>query len=155
MKKLPVSETKPQYAIFDWIVDLPIIRILKPLYEWKRGFWIYCFLGFLSVVIDFIVTFVLEKIIPSAAIGSVIAWMCSTLASFVMFRYLYFDRTDNSFMNELIKFIPTRLFTMAVSALVMLIFVDNMHCDLLTVKIILVPVTAILNYFTSKIFVFK
>ena len=23
---------KPQFAVFDWIVSLPVIRILKPLY---------------------------------------------------------------------------------------------------------------------------
>ena len=34
MKK---SETKPQYAPFDWIMSLPVIRIFAPIYEWNRG----------------------------------------------------------------------------------------------------------------------
>ena len=97
--------TKPQYAIFDWIVDLPVIRLLKPLYEWKRSFWIYCFLGFLSVVVDFVVSWIFKKFIDSATLVTAIAFAFSTFASFVMFRYLYFDRTNNSFLNELFKFI--------------------------------------------------
>lgn len=153
--KLKVSETKPQYALFDWIVSLPVIRILKPLYEWNRGFWIYCFLGFLSVVIDFALTILVAKIIPSATIASIIAWLASTLASFVMFRYFYFDRTNNSFMNELLKFVPTRLFTLGITAIVTFLFVDTWGFNLKIIKAVLVPITALLNYITSKIFVFK
>lgn len=153
--KLKNTETKPQYALFDWIVSLPVIRILKPLYELNRGFWIYCFLGFLSVVIDFVLTILVAKIIPSAAIASVIAWLVSTLASFIMFRYFYFDRTNNSFINELLKFVPTRLFTLGITALATFLFVDTWNFNLKIVKAILGPITAILNYITSKIFVFK
>ena len=53
-KKIMENEnSKPQFAIFDWIVSLPIIRIVKPLYEWKKAFWIYCFLGLLSTISNF------------------------------------------------------------------------------------------------------
>ena len=153
MKK--VSETKPQYAPFDWIVSLPVIRILKPLYEWNRGFWIYCFLGFMSVVIDFAASWLFKKFISSATIVTAIAFAISTLASFVMFRYLYFDRTNNTFMNELLKFIPTRLFTFFFGEAVMFVFVDMMKFNFWLIKCICIPVTAILNYITSKMFVFK
>ena len=154
-KERKVSETKPQYAIFDWIVSLPVIRILKPIYEWNRGFWIYCFLGFMSVVFDFITSALLKPIINSATIITALAFAVSTFASFVMFRYLYFDRTNNSFINELLKFIPTRLFTFFLSEIVMFLFVDMWHFDFWIIKVILIPVTAILNYITSKLFVFK
>ena len=154
-KERKISETKPQYAIFDWIVDLPVIRILKPLYEWKRGFWIYCFLGFMSVVIDFAVSALLKPYITSATLNTALAFIVSTFASFVMFRYLYFDRTNNSFINEFIKFVPTRLFTFFLGEIVMFLFVDTWHFGFWIIKVILVPVTAITNYFTSKIFVFK
>ena len=147
--------TKPQYAIFDWIVDLPVIRLLKPLYEWKRSFWIYCFLGFLSVVVDFVVSWIFKKFIDSATFVTAIAFAFSTFASFVMFRYLYFDRTNNSFINELLKFIPTRLFTFVFGEVVMFLFVDTWHFNFWLVKVINIPVTAALNYITSKVFVFK
>lgn len=152
---LTKEKTKPQFKLFDSIVDLPVIRLLKPLYEWKRSFWIYCFLGFLSTVIDTVLAVVLAKVLPIATLASIVAWIVSTFASFVMFRYLYFDRTNNTFINELIKFVPTRLFTLGVSTLAVLIFVDTLEFDMLIVKIILIPVIAILNYITSKMFVFK
>ncbi len=154
-KERKVSETKPQYAPFDWIVSLPIIRLLKPIYEWNRGFWIYCFLGFVSVVLDFVVSWILKKFISSATVLSAIAFMVSTFASFVMFRYLYFDRTNNSFINELLKFIPTRLFTFFFGEISMFVFVDTLKINFWLIKVILIPVTAILNYITSKMFVFK
>ena len=151
-----VSETKPQFAIFDWIVSLPVIRILKPLYEWKRAFWIYCFLGFVSTVCNYVFTIILaEKLLLSGTVANVTAWILSTLISFVLFRYLYFDRTDNSFINELIKFASARIFTLGVETVSVLVFVDLLHMDLKIVKAILIPVTAILNYFISKLFVFK
>ncbi|MBQ6126719.1 MAG: GtrA family protein [Erysipelotrichaceae bacterium] len=151
-----VSETKPQFAIFDWIVSLPVIRILKPLYEWKRAFWIYCFLGFVSTVCNYVFTIILaEKLFLSGTVANVTAWILSTLISFVLFRYLYFDRTDNSFINELIKFASARIFTLGVETVSVLVFVDLLHMDLKIVKAILIPVTAILNYFISKLFVFK
>ena len=52
---------KPQFAIFDWIVSLPIIRIVKPLYEWKKAFWIYCFLGMLSTIANYVFTIALAE----------------------------------------------------------------------------------------------
>lgn len=149
------SETKPQYAPFDWIMSLPVIRIFAPIYEWNRGFWIYCFLGFMSVVADFVASALIKPFISSATIVTAIAFMISTLASFIMFRYLYFDRTNNTFINEFIKFVPTRLFTFFLGEIVMFVFVDYLHFNFWIIKIILIPVTAILNYFTSKIFVFK
>lgn len=149
-------ETKPQYKIFDTIVSWKIFSFVKPLYEWNRGFWIYCFLGFLSTAIDFVLSLLLAKVfVRSATIATTIAWIVSTFVSFVLFRYFYFDRTDNTFMNEFIKFVPTRLFTMGVSEISILFFVDILGASLILVKLVLIPVTAILNYFTSKLFVFK
>lgn len=153
LKKHP--GTKPQYAPFDWIMSLPVIRLLSPLYEWNRGFWIYCFLGFMSVVTDFITSAIFKQFISSATIVTAIAFAVSTFASFVMFRYLYFDRTNNSFINELLKFIPTRLFTFFFGEIVMFLFVDTWHFNFWLVKVVNIPITAILNYITSKLFVFK
>lgn len=150
-----VEPTKPQYKIFDTIVSWPVIRLLKPLYEWKRSFWIYCVLGFMSVVADFITSAIFKQFISSATIVTAIAFAVSTFASFVMFRYLYFDRTNNSFLNELFKFIPTRLFTFFFGEIVMFLFVDTWNFNFWLIKVVLIPVTAVLNYITSKIFVFK
>lgn len=149
-------ETKPQYKIFDTIVSWKIFSFIKPIYEWNRGLWIYCFLGFLSTATDFVLSLLLAKVfVRSATIATTIAWIVSTFISFVLFRYFYFDRTDNTFMNEFIKFVPTRLFTMGVSEISILFFVDILGASLILVKLVLIPVTAILNYFTSKLFVFK
>ena len=155
-KELNDVNNKPQFAIFDLIVSLPIIRIVKPLYEWKKAFWIYCFLGMISTVSNYIFAVVLtDSFHIYGTISNIIAWLLSTLISFVLFRYLYFDRTNNSFINELIKFASARIFTLGVEELSILIFVDILHIDIKIIKLILIPVTAILNYFISKIFVFK
>ena len=147
---------KPQFAIFDWIVSLPVIRIVKPLYEWKKAFWIYCFLGFISVVTNFAITIVLVKTFNLyGTVANILAWLASVMISFVLFRYFYFDRTNNSFLNELIKFASARIFTLGVETLSVFVFVDLLKIDIRIIKAILIPVTAILNYFISKIFVFK
>ena len=147
---------KPQFAIFDWIVSLPIIRIDKPLYEWKKAFWIYCFLGFVSTVSNYVFTIFLSGAFNLyGSVANILAWLLSTLISFVLFRYFYFDRTNNSFFNELVKFASARIFTLGVEELSILVFVDILGLDLKIVKLVLIPVTAILNYFISKIFVFK
>lgn len=147
---------KPQFAIFDKIVSLPIIRIVKPLYEWKKAFWIYCFLGFISTVSNYILAIVfVDGLGISGTIANVLAWVISTFVSFVLFRYFYFDRTDNSFLNELVKFASARIFTLLFETLTIFLFVDTLHIDIKIIKAILIPVTAILNYFISKLFVFK
>ena len=92
---------KPQFAVFDWIVSLPVIRILKPLYEWKKAFWIYCFLGFVSTASNYVFTIILANSFKLyGSVANVLAWLLSTFISFVLFRYFYFDRTNNSFFNE-------------------------------------------------------
>ncbi len=147
---------KPQFAVFDWIVSLPIIRIVKPLYEWKKAFWIYCFLGFISTVSNYIFTIVFTETFKMyGTLANILAWVLSTLISFILFRYFYFDRTNNSFINELLKFASARIFTLGVETVSVLLFVDVLGFDIKIVKLILIPVTAILNYFISKIFVFK
>jgi len=147
---------KPQFAIFDKIVSLPVIRIVKPLYEWKKAFWIYCFLGFISTVANFLLAIAFaDGLGISGTIANILAWVISTFISFVLFRYFYFDRTDNSFLNELVKFASARIFTLLFETLVVFIFTDLLHIDIKVIKAILIPVTAILNYFISKLFVFK
>ncbi|MBQ6335350.1 MAG: GtrA family protein [Erysipelotrichaceae bacterium] len=155
-KQVNDVNNKPQFAIFDWIVSLPVIRIVKPLYEWKKAFWIYCFLGLLSTIANYVFTIVFtESLGLYGTVANVLAWLLSTLISFVLFRYLYFDRTNNSFINELVKFASARIFTLGVETLTVLVFVDILGIDIKIVKAVLIPVTAILNYFISKIFVFK
>ena len=152
----PDNNSKPQFAVFDWIVSLPVIRILKPLYEWKKAFWIYCFLGFISTVSNYLLTILFNRTFNLyGTVANTLAWILSTLISFVLFRYFYFDRTNNSFLNELIKFASARIFTLGVETVSVLVFVDILHVDIRIVKLILIPVTAILNYFISKLFVFK
>ena len=155
-KRTVPEGSQPQFAIFDWIVDLPVIRILKPLYEWKRSFWIYCFLGFVSVVCNYIFTIVLKDSFNLyGSVANLFSWLLSTFISFVLFRYFYFDRTNNSFINELLKFASARLFTLGFETLTIFVFVDKLNFDIRIIKAILIPVTAILNYFISKLFVFK
>ena len=63
------------------------------MYEWKRAFWIYCFLGFVSVVCNYVFTIILaDKLLLSGTVANITAWILSTLISFVLFRYFYFDR---------------------------------------------------------------
>ena len=155
-KNIENENNKPQFAIFDMIVNLPIIRIIKPIYEWKKAFWIYCFLGFISTVSNYIFTIVFSETFHIyGTIANIIAWLLSTLISFILFRYFYFDRTNNSFINELIKFASARIFTLGVETLSIFVFVDLLGFDIKIIKAILIPVTAILNYFISKLFVFK
>lgn len=150
------SADKPQFAVFDWIVSLPVIRIVKPLYEWKKAFWIYCFLGFVSTVSNYVFAILLTQWFGIyASLTNAMAWMLSTFISFVLFRYFYFDRTNNSFINELLKFASARLFTLGVEEVSVLVFVDVMGFDMKIVKLILIPVTAFLNYLISKLFVFR
>ena len=155
MEQNDISNTKPQFAIFDWIVSLPVIRIVKPLYEWKKSFWIYCFLGFLSTVANYLfAVFFADGLNVYGSVSNVMAWVLSTLISFVLFRYFYFDRTDNSFFNELVKFASARIFTLLFETAVVYVFVDRLGIDMTIIKAILIPITAILNYFISKLFVF-
>jgi len=153
--KLQPSETKKQFAPFDKFMSLPVIRLLKPVYEWKRALWIYLFLGITVVVVDTVLSLVLTKVLINATIANTIAWVLSTFTGFNLFRYFYFDRTNNKYINEMMKFFPTRLVPLALRALVVYIFVDSMGVPQLPVKLILVPVEAIINYITSKLIVFK
>ena len=150
------ENNKPQFAVFDWIVSLPVIRIIKPIYEWKKAFWIYCVLGFLSTLSNFVLAYVFSSLLKlTGGISNLLAWILSTVFSFVLYRYFYFDRTNNSFLNELIKFASSRLFTFGVEEVSVILLVDVLGVDMMIVKVIMIPVTALLNYITSKFFVFK
>ena len=150
------ENNKPQFEIFDKVMSLPVIRIFKPIYEWKKAFWIYCFLGFISVVVNYAFTILFAQALKvNGTVANTLAWLLSTFISFVLFRNFFFDRTNNSFINELSKFASARLFTFLVEDVTIAVFVDYLGFDLKIIKAILIPVTAIINYLISKFFVFK
>ena len=147
---------KPQFAIFDKIVSLPVIRIVKPLYEWKKAFWIYCFCGFMSTVSNYLFTIIfVNGLHMYGAVGNAFAWVLSTVVSFCLYRYCYFDRTNNTFINELLKFASGRVVTFGIEEIGVLVLVDLMGMDIRIIKIILIPVTALVNFLISKFFVFR
>ena len=143
------------FDFFDKLLTFPIFRLFKPLYKKYEKFWVYCFLGFCSTIINiFFYSFFTSILSIDKLIGNILAWLVGGVLSFAIYRYLYFDKTNNSFINELIKFYTGRLVSLLVEELSVFIFIVKLCYNDILIKVLTKIVTAIFNYFFSKLIVF-
>jgi putative flippase GtrA len=90
-------------------------------------------------------------------LSNVISWVIAVLFAFVTNRTWVFDgKTANrrEFLQQLVKFMGARAFTLLVEEVILFIFVEKMEFSNLMVKITAQAIVIILNYIFSKVWIF-
>ena len=142
----------------------------------NREIIMYLIFGVLTTVVNWAVTFVCQKVFGLNEVGikmtvaNGIAWFCAVLFAFFTNRSFVFERTDNSFIAEMLKFYGARIFTglfeiLLPDLIVMLAGVGNGALSFLegeffgitggVAKAITSVVVIVLNYVLSKLIVFR
>lgn len=114
----------------------------------------YLIFGFLTTFVNVFTYFIAIQLFNiNYMISNVIAWItCVIFAYFTNKKYV-FDKSDNK--CQFVKFILSRIATLIVETLLLILFVKTLLVNDMISKIIISIIVIILNYILSKLCVFK
>lgn len=119
----------------------------------------YLMLGIATTITNFVVYYLLLNLCGcSATISNVVAWFISVLVAFVTNKPFAFKSYDWSFcvtFPEFVKFVGFRIGSGAMETVFLGITVDFLEWNGNIMKLLISVVVVIVNYYASKLFVFR
>lgn len=148
-----------QKDIFDKMMGLSIFKLINPFYTRNKEILLYLFFGALTVIFS-IITFALFNIYfgINELIANIFSWIIVVLFAFITNRIWVFENESegiHGFGKQLMTFYAGRLITLGIEEGILLIFVTMLGYPSIVIKIIAQFIVIILNYFISKLFIFK
>ena len=139
-----------------------MIEIIKKLLVKYRELIVYVIVGGITTVINWGVSFLLDAFVFDSSVPlqntiiNVIAWVVAVVASFPMNRKWVFQSKNPNWVGEFFGFTASRLTTLGIEELVMLLCVNVFGISFRISKVFIASVLVIiLNYVFSKILVFR
>lgn len=131
----------------------------RALLEKYRDVIAYLVFGVLTTAVDYLVYLPLYNFCAlSATLAGVIAWVASVTFAFLTNKPFVFQSHDWSrkvVWPELTKFLGTRIGTLLLQEVILLVTVDWLHRNGNWMKLIVSVVIVIVNYLGSKLFAFR
>lgn len=120
----------------------------------------YIFFGFLTTILNFSIFFILEKVLDSnkSFINNLIAWFFGIFFSYIVSNIFTFKmrfRSIKTEISKMFKFVSSRLFSLFIEEIGILIFIDNLSFNKFIIKAFLGIIVIVINYIFSKFIVFK
>lgn len=135
---------------------------LQELYGKYRELIIYFIVGIITTVVNWAASFLLDAFLLDSSspvqntIINVIAWIVAVLVSFPMNRRWVFQSRNPSWVGEFFGFTASRISTLLIEELIMLLCVNLFHIPFMIAKVFIASVVVIvLNYVFSKLLVFR
>jgi predicted membrane protein len=145
--------------IFDRIMGLPGLRILKPWYKKHKEVLLYLFFGGLVVFLNLALFWLFTVHFGWGALfANVIDWIFCVLFQFITNKtWVFASKTDSvkEFWAQMASFFGGRLLTLGVEELMLFGFIEQLHWSSIPVKLVAQIVVIVSNYVISKFFVFK
>lgn len=153
-------ETKSQHEdIFDRIMGLPGLRILKPWYSKHKEVLLYLFFGGLAVFLNLGLFILFTKNFGWGDLfANVVDWVICVLFQFITNKtWVFAAETDSTkgLLAQLTGFFGGRLLTLLLEELILGIFIVILHWNRIAVKLAAQIFVIVANYVISKFFVFK
>lgn len=135
------------------------MQFILGLFKKHRDILVYLVFGVLTTLVNYAVYLPLYNFCGfSAGVCNVIAWVAAVIFAFLTNKPFVFQSHDWSFktvMSELAGFTACRVGSGALETGILLIFVDWLGFDGNVWKLITSVLVVILNYFGSKLLVFR
>ncbi|NLZ45488.1 MAG: GtrA family protein [Clostridiales bacterium] len=153
------GEISPKKDIFDKIMSLPVLNILEGFYKKNKSVLLYLFFGALTTLLSIIVFYIFGTTLDlNEHIANVISWICAVTFAFVTNRIWVFNAPTKTMKDLLLQgrnFYGGRLLTLGIEEVILLLFITILGFNKNLVKIVAQFVILVLNYFISKLFVFR
>lgn len=135
---------------------------MKKIEALLRKYWdviSYLFFGVLTTVVNYIVYLPVYNLLGlSAALSNAIAWAVAVAFAYLTnkpFVFKSYDWSAKTVIPELTKFVSCRVASGLAETLILLVSVDLMGWNGNIWKLVTSVLVVILNYFASKLLVFK
>ncbi len=119
---------------------------------------LYVIFGVLTTAVDFgVFSFLYYVTGMNEVAANTIAWFVAVVEAFITNKIFVFAKYDFDFktiVKEVVAFFLARAFSLVVTD-VFLIFAANVGMNMLLAKAVISVVVIVLNYFFSKLFIFK
>ena len=143
-----------------------MIEKLKALWQKDRAVILYLIFGGLTTVVDWLVSFVLYYLLDGAIqqnalfiqVADVTAWVCAVTFAYVTNRKWVFESKKKGFLPiaaELGSFAGGRVVTFLIQEGIIFVCCNLLLLNVYAVKIAASVIVVILNYFISKLLVFR
>ena len=123
-----------------------------------RSQLIYLVFGVLTTVVNYLIYFPCDRLLHTAWLSNSIAWVFAVLFAYVTNTPFVFESHDWSMKTvapEFIKFVGTRVASLGVENLILLVTVDLLGWNRIGWKLFASVLVVILNYVGSKLLVFR
>ncbi len=115
----------------------------------------YLIVGFLTTVVSIVSYNLFRFVISNITVCTVLSWICAVLFAYITNRIFVFNSKEKNIVKEATSFTASRIFSLLVEIAVMFILTSPFKINDRIAKIIVQFIIVVLNYVTSKIFVFK
>ncbi|MBR5419992.1 MAG: GNAT family N-acetyltransferase [Lachnospiraceae bacterium] len=150
-----------------------IFALVEDLIDWacgiyyaKKEVWDYLIAGFAATVVSWLTYFIFAMIVFAflndtwrVLLGNAASWTITVVFAYVVNRVFVFHSETKGFKavgKEFVEFVAARLFSFGLEELIMFVFVTLLGWNELLVKILIASIVVIvLNYFLSKLWIFK
>ncbi len=139
-----------------------MIEKIKALLVKYRELIIYGIVGVITTIVNWGASFLLEATVLDSSVPlqntiiNVIAWIVAVVVSFPMNRKWVFQSRNPAWIHEFLGFTASRITTLLIEELIMLLCVNLLGIDFRISKIFIASVLVIiLNYVFSKLLVFR
>ena len=135
--------------------------MIKKLYIKYKEIINYLVFGVLTTLVSLLTYYLLVLTILNPEkpielqIANIISWITCVTFAYITNRKYVFNSKNKNIKKELIKFYSSRLSTLFLDMLIMVIFVTKLNFNYKIIKIIVQIIIIILNYILSKLLVFK
>ena len=138
---------------------IPVLEKIKKLFRRYYDVLVYLVFGVLTTVVNYIVYLPCYNLMQlSAAVSNVIAWVAAVSFAFVTNKPFVFRSHDWSasvVVPELVKFVGCRIGSGLMETAIIFVFVDLLQGNGNLWKLATSVLVVILNYFASKLLVFR
>lgn len=146
---------------------------MKKLFEKYKEIITYIIFGVLTTLVNFVSFWIFNKVLGENLylVSNIIAWIISVVFAYVTNKLWVFEsksRSPKVVSKEIAEFVGARLFSFLLEEGGLWLFVDIMNFDKfsftllgftitgkLIAKVLLAVIVVILNYFFSKLIIFK
>jgi HAD superfamily phosphoserine phosphatase-like hydrolase len=126
------------------------------IYHKNEEFWNYLIIGALTTLVSILTYALFSKIFGiNYLIATVLSWILTVIFAYFTNRWFVFHSLNKNVFKEFISFTSSRLLTLIMEEVFMVLFVDCFRIDDLISKVIVQFVILVCNYLLSKLIVFK
>lgn len=135
-----------------------MILFLRNLYKKHKEQILYLVFGAITTVVNILSFYICEQCNMQVVLSNIIAWFLSVLFAFITNKIFVFESKNKNIKNvikEIGLFLGSRISTGVLDTVFVWLFCSVIGLNSIVVKSISNIVVIILNYFCSKLFVFK